>query len=320
MNRAPSISVVIPAFNAARFLGATLDSLRGQTCQNWECVIVDDGSQDETAAVARRQVDADARLRLVEQDNRGTSAARNRGYAATHPGSEFVIFMDGDDLWLPDALETLREELGKHPQAVGVHGLARVVDERGEPLPNEECLRFGRCRLGLRNGRIIPWPEHLATRFETLLWSNHVYPPGLLLVRRPCYEQTGLFDPSLRLIEDWDMVVRLSRHGEIRFLDRVVLHYRRHAGNTSAADDGANVVVARLMHHRNFFSAENDAQQRQIVRQGWRAWQVFLLRESLRTLRRDFRRGRFAAAARTLARLYVPIHRCLRGYPTLRGL
>ena len=320
MHRPPAISIVIPAFNAARFLGATLDSVRAQTCPDWECVVVDDGSRDGTADVARRQAATDPRVRLVRQENRGTSTARNHGYGETHPGSEFVVFMDADDQWLPDALETLRAELGRHPQAVGVHGLAQVVDERGEPLADAGCEHFGRCRLGLRDGRITPWPAHLPTRFETLLWSNHAYPPGLVLARRSGYEKTGLFDPALRLIEDWDMLVRLSRHGEIRFLDQVVLLYRRHGGNTSAADYRTNVAAARLMHHRNFFSAENDAEQRRIVRQGWRAWQVFLLRESLRTLGRDCRRGRVGAAARTLARLYVPIHRCLRGYPTLRGL
>ncbi len=321
MHRAPAISIVIPAFNAARFLGATLDSIRAQTCPDWECVIVNDGSKDATAAVARQLVEADRRVRLIEQDNRGVSVARNEGYAATHPGSEFVAFMDCDDLWVPDALEALREELRRHPQAVGVHGLARMVDEHGEPLGDaEDSARLGRPRFGLRDGRITLAPEHAATRFETLVWSNHVYPPGLLLVRRAGYEQAGLFDPALRLIEDWDMLVRLSRHGELRFLDRVVLLYRRHAANSSAADDRVNLAGARLVHHRSFFSAENDARHRQLVRQGWRAWQILELRKSLRALVQDCRRGRLGGVPRNLVRLYAPIHRYLRGYPTLRGL
>lgn len=320
MHPPPGISIVIPAFNAVRFLDAALDSVRAQTCEDWECVVVDDGSRDGTADVARRQAETDSRVRLVKQENLGTSVARNHGYAETHPRSEFVIFMDGDDVWLPHALETLRQELRQHPQAIGAHGLAQAVDEHGAPMPDEDFTSFGRRRLGLQGRRIRLWPKEEPTRFETVLWSNHVFPPGLILARRSAYEKAGQFDSGLRLIEDWDMVVRLSRHGEFRFLDQVILHYRRHAGNISAADNDANQRVARLMHHRNFFSAENDARQREVVRRGWRAWQVFLLQESLRALGRDCRRGRVAAAARGLARLYVPIHRYFRGYPTLHGL
>ncbi len=320
MDRAPIVSIVVPAFNAARFLQTTLKSVCAQTMSDWECIVVDDGSHDDTVDSVRELIAADGRLKLVRQSNRGVSAARNHGYRLADPRSEFVTFMDGDDLWLPDTLSILTAELRQHPAAVGVHGLAQVVDAQGACLPDQDFTSRGRERLGMREGRISVLPEEAATRFDALLWTNTIYPPGLLLTRRACYEKTGLFDPALTLIEDWDMVVRLSRHGELRFVNKVVLHYRRHDGNISAADNRANVQVARLMHHRNFFSQENDPRQRKIVRQSWRAWQRLMLQESWCALKRCWGEGQVRAAITILARLYVAIHRYIRGYPTLRGL
>lgn len=320
MDRAPIVSIVVPAFNAVRFLRTTLKSICAQTMSDWECVVVDDGSRDDTVASVRELVAADGRLKLVRQRNGGTSAARNHGYRLTNPRSEFVTFMDGDDVWLPDTLAVLLDKLRQHPEAVGVHGLAQVVDEWGDPLPNQDFTRCGRERFGLWEGRIAILPEGAATRFEALLWTNTIFPPGLLLARRVFYEKTGLFDPTLKLIEDWDMVVRLSRQGELRFCNKVVLHYRRHDGNVSAADHRANVQVARLMHHRNFFSQENDPCQRKLVRQSWRAWQRLMFQESWHALKCCWSEGRLRAAVAILARLYAAVHRYIRGYPTLHGL
>lgn len=320
MDRAPIVSIIVPAFNAARFLRTTLESICAQTMNDWECIVVDDGSRDDTVASVLGLIAADRRLKLARQCNQGASAARNHGYRLTNPRSEFITFMDSDDLWLPDALAGFLHELRQHPEAVGVHGLAKVVNEHGEPLPDQDFTRHGRERFGLREGRITILPERAATRFETLLWTNTIFPPGLLLARRMFYEKTGLFDPHLKLIEDWDMVVRLSRHGELRFCNKVVLHYRRHDGNVSAADDRANVQAARLMHHRTFFSQENDSHQQKIVRQSWRAWQRFLFQESWRALKLCWNEGRLRAAITVLMRLYVAAHRYVRGYPTLHGL
>lgn len=320
MDRVPVVSIVVPAFNAARFLPLTLESIRAQTVRDWECIVVDDGSRDGTADSIREMVATDERLKLVQQANDGAASARNHGYRLTHPGSEFITFMDADDLWLPDTLADLCGELRRHPAAVGVHGLAQVVDEHGVQLPDEDFAHYGRSRYGMQAGRIDILPAEAATQFETLLWANTVFPPGLLLARRAFYERTGLFNPALTLIEDWDMVVRLSRHGELRFLNKVVLHYRRHAGNASAADDRANVRVMRLMHHRNFFSQENNLGQREIVRRSWRAWQRLMFQESWCSFKRCWSEGQRRAAIRAAARLYVAAHRYVRGRPTLRGL
>ena len=102
----PAISIVIPAYNHGRFLEDTLRSIQRQSFRHWECIVVDDGSTDGTSAIAQRYAAEDGRVRTVRIENGGESAARNHGYRLTSPESEFVTFMDSDDIWLPHALAT----------------------------------------------------------------------------------------------------------------------------------------------------------------------------------------------------------------------
>src|SRR2546421_13123372 len=103
----PMVSVVIPVYNGERYLAEAIESVLAQTICTWELVIVDDGSADGTPGVAQRYAGRDARIRVVRQANGGVAAARNRGMQETDPSSEYVIFLDHDDVWEIDALETL---------------------------------------------------------------------------------------------------------------------------------------------------------------------------------------------------------------------
>ena len=320
MNRQPTISIVIPAHNAGQFLSATLESILAQTVQDWECIVVNDGSTDDTAEIAARHARSDARIRTLSQAKSGASAARNRGFAEMSASSSYVTFMDSDDVWLPDALEALRNEIEAHPDAPAVHGLAEFIDENGQPKDAGAFADFGRKRLGFDNSRIVEWPESRPTSFETLLWVNRVFPQGLLLTRKSFFEKAGLFDVSLRLVEDWDMLLRLSRHGDIRFLNRVILLYRRHSHNTSVENHQANREAARRMHYIAYFSEENAPHQRQLVKASWRAWQVFQAKETLYTMKSQLLHGKLLGTGAHLSKLYVQMHRYLRGHPTLRGI
>ena len=158
------------------------------------------------------------------------------------------------------------------------------------------------------------------TTFETLIWKNTVYPPGLILVRRIYYEKAGPFDSSLRRMDDWDMIIRVSRFGDLGFLNRVVIHYRRHGGNISARSGIETLEAIRALHHKTFFSPENTKEQRELAGRSWRAWQLMNMKDKLRTSRKNFASGRIGSAGRALAGTYIQIHRYLRGYPTLSGL
>ncbi len=315
----PRISIVVSAYNRAGFLSATLESIRAQTVEDWECIVVDDGSTDQTRAVAKTPAEADARFRVVFQENRGPAAARNRGFAEIAAGSEYVTFMDSDDIWLPDALETLSNELEKFPHAVGAHGLANHIDENGLPL-EYGFAEFGRTRFAYDSGEALKADVSQPTGFGMLAWENRVYPPGVLLARRRFYERTGPFDSALGRMDDWDMLVRLSRYGDLRFVNKAVLSYRLHGGNFSGTDPRQTQRVVRAIHYKTFFSPENTDAHRQALRKGWRALQGVHARERWRLFRKTLAKGRYFEAVTVLAGMYVQLHRYLRGCPARRGI
>jgi glycosyltransferase involved in cell wall biosynthesis len=319
MSKSPCISIIVPAHNSEAFIGQTLASIRAQSFVDWECVVVDDGSSDQTVAVVEAVAALDDRFRLVRQSCGGSSMARNRGFLESCPSSDYVTFMDADDLWEPRALELLTGRLRESPWAVGAHGVAEFIDTQGNPLNPGGFAAFGRRRLSYSEGEIREWPLEAPTVFETLVWTGPLYPPGLLLARRAAYEKAGLFDVGLRHCEDWDMCLRLSRRGPLEFVNEVLLSYRRHQNNQSN-DRRSSDEMVRKLHRKTFFSPENTPAQRDMLRAGWKAWQRYKVREKFRLARMGSARQRKVAAF--YAAVSLPVHalRYLRGYPTCSGI
>jgi glycosyltransferase involved in cell wall biosynthesis len=185
------IGIVTPAFNVAPYIGDAIRSVLGQTHQDWTMTIVDDGSTDETAAIAGAF--ADPRLRLIRQPNAGVSAARNRGMSVTR--AEAVLFLDADDWLSPDALATLAATLRADPTAVAAVGPYRRVTDASQP----------------RRGRIHRPVE--GELLESLLVRNPFANGGHLLIREPLLRAIGPFHWGLRYGEDWEYWTRLARLG-----------------------------------------------------------------------------------------------------------
>jgi glycosyltransferase involved in cell wall biosynthesis len=310
----PAISIVIPAYNHARFLDETLRSVQRQSFGRWECVVVDDGSTDGTSAIAQWYAAEDRRFRTVRIENSGASAARNHGYRLTSSASEFVTFMDSDDVWLPHALATLHARLLADPVAIGAHGLAERIDEAGQLIPSPSYAARGRSRMGLEGGRLVPWPLDRPTDFRVLINGNVLFPPGLILARRSAYEFVGRFDKGFNGPEDWDMLIRLSRLGYFSFVDDVILYYREHQSNLGAA---AGIErQAWLVRCKGFHSPDNSAVHQEIARRGWRAYQRYMIAQRLRTALEHLRERRPLGTIDALARIPVHMFRLVRGYPT----
>ena len=265
------LSIVVPAYNAERFLAATLDSVLEQSFVDWECVVVDDDSPDGTLALAERYANADDRIRAVHIDHGGESAARNAGFRLTNSKATHCTFMDSDDVWLPGALEALLARAKSDPTAIGAHALADFIDASGAPLGSGEFSDRGRHRVGLVRDRIEEIPIDAPTDFSVLLWGTPVFPPGVVLAERAVYEKVGPFDASLTAGQDWDMLLRLTRHGYLAFLPEVVLLYRRHDSNAGAQTTAPEQIHRALC--QNFHSPLNTVEQRSIARRGWRAGQ-----------------------------------------------
>lgn len=245
------IGVVIPVYNGQRFLRATLDSVLRQTCADWALVVVDDGSTDRSAAIVEEYAQADARIRLVRQENAGVSAARNRGFDETAPTAEFVAFLDADDVWEPDALEFLLAAARSSPSAPAVYGLARAIEADGQAVKGDALERHQRERFGVTPRGLSAWPPTHSTDFAVEVYRDVITTLGTVLFRRDSLLRSGLFDPELRCWEDWDLYLRMCRIGAFEFNDRLVLSKRSHdlnlSSNRSAMTSGARRVRRKLL-------------------------------------------------------------------------
>jgi glycosyltransferase involved in cell wall biosynthesis len=206
----PTVSVIIPTYNRARLLGEAIRSVLEQTFGDFELIVVDDGSEDESRSVVRR-ID-DPRLRYLERPHRGISAAMNAGLDEAR--GELVARLDSDDVWLPALLERTVAALRAHPEYGVVYARGQAVDlERGLLLATR--------------GAAPRFPQsHLAS----LLYDDFTCNIAVL-VRRPVLDAAGPYDESLPYNEDWDLWIRVARHARFLFLDEVLARFRYHQDN-----------------------------------------------------------------------------------------
>jgi glycosyltransferase involved in cell wall biosynthesis len=198
--------VIIPNYNYGRFLRETIESVLSQTYPSFEIVVVDDGSTDESLEILRTYGE---RVRVLTQRNQGVSAARNHGISESR--GDFVALLDADDVWLPTKL-TQQMRLFDQAQVGMVYCGLRYVDTTGKPL-------YDRCDG--ESGNVLT--------AMTLLRGSGVPASGSsALLRRACFERTGLFDEKLTTAADWDMWRRVACHYEIRFVPQPLVLYRQH--------------------------------------------------------------------------------------------
>ncbi len=209
-----TVSVIIPAYNQSHYLGQAIESVLAQSYPDFEIIIVDDGSTDDTRAVAQSY--ADPRLRYVYQANAGLSAARNTGIR--HAAGSLLSYLDSDDLFLPEKLALLVEALERQPELGFVAGQAILIDENSQPLG--EIFEAG-----------------LPADTTQLLLGNPLH-VGSVLLRREWQERVGFFDETLRSYEDWDMWLRLARAGcRMGWVARPVSLYRFHRAQMTRNGD-----------------------------------------------------------------------------------
>lgn len=213
------VSVVIPCYNGSKFITEAVESVLGQSYGEFEVIVVNDGSSDDSAERVRSM--RDGRVRLVEHEkNRGIAAARNTG--VRNARGEFVAFLDQDDLWYPAKLE--RQLAVMDADKTGDIALV---------FTNREIL-IGNRRFYKSEDRRFPRPIDRASRKEVLaafLFQNFV-PLISTLIRRPCIEEVGLFDEAIRSgADDFDLCVRLAMRFRLAHIDEVLVTRREHEDN-----------------------------------------------------------------------------------------
>lgn len=222
----PLVSVVVPTYNYARFIDETLENLRAQTYESWECVVVDDGSTDDTAEVVARFAEREPRVRYLRQANQRQSVAKNTGLAAT--SGEYVQFLDADDFIEPLKFERQVEFMEAHAGADIVYGGVRFFHTE---RPDE--------RLHSMFGENKPWmPEVSGSGREVLLplLRQNIMVINAPLLRRSVVDDVGPFDPRLPPVEDWEYWIRCALAGkrfEFRDFEGTLALVRSHGASAS---------------------------------------------------------------------------------------
>lgn len=278
---ATMVTVVIPCYNQARYLGAAVRSVRNQRYPAIDCIVVDDGSVDDTAALARTMG-----VRVLEQGaNRGVSAARNAGLAAAQ--GDLVLFLDADDELMPDGIARLAETLAAHPDATAAVGRCEAMDGAGNPLPSSHHP-IERLRL-----------------YDEWLSHNFVWTPGAAMFKRAELARLGGFPASLGPSADYALYLELARTKRIVGVPAAIVRYRQH--DASMSRDPALMLRATLdALRRERRAAPRTA--RAAIRRGRRVWCDWYGEQIVDVLRRDWRERRVGM---TQARRVVTLaHRC----------
>lgn len=255
----PRVSIIIPTYNRAAFLKEALESVSAQTHPNWECIVVDDGSTDETESVVAQ---FEPRVQYVHQENAGPAAARNHGIGVSD--GEQILFLDSDDRLLPDALERLHAALDAEPSASVAYGGFYISLPGGEfvsqvrkgtpvlprPVDLPEGVDPDAVPYGLsKEGNLLP--EFL---------QNDVLLMGTALFRRSCVEAIGGFKESLPHHEHWDFALRVAKSGADFVPTRhPVLCLRMHGNNRGR--DPREMLRSRIEQLEAHLPSEDDAER-----------------------------------------------------------
>ncbi|GAB4258166.1 MAG: glycosyltransferase [Deferrisomatales bacterium] len=222
----PLVSVVIPTFDRRELACEAVASVLAQTLGDWELVVVDDGSRDGTAAHLQARF-PDPRVRVVRQDNRGASAARNRG--ARETSGPWLAFLDSDDLWTPPKLERQLQALEAHPD---------------HPACYTEEVWF-------RKGR---WanPKKVHAKHSGWIFPRClplcIISPSSILLRREVFDELGGFDESLPACEDYDLWLRLAARHPVHLVpERLIVKRNGHEGQLSQAHWGLDRFRVRAL-------------------------------------------------------------------------
>ena len=220
----PLVSVVMPAFNSARYIAEAIDSALQQDYPALEIIVVDDGSTDDTAKIVSRFGD---RVQLLKQQNKGSAAARNLGIR--HARGKFIAFLDADDVWWRHKIRQQIEALiqGGYKMAYS-RFIWSYPDERGQHADSQSEFEKP-CNPHLSTAAIVTGWNYAELLLDCIVWTSTV------IVGKAEIEKVGLFDESLRKGQDYDLWLKLSRQIAMVGMETPTALYRIHATSITAS-------------------------------------------------------------------------------------
>jgi len=244
------VSVVIPCYNQAHFLGEALESVLAQTYPRYEIIVVDDGSTDHTSEVAARYPG----VRYIRQPNQGLSAARNAGLQASQ--GDCLVFLDSDDRLLPTALESGLECLQAHPECAFVFGQCHRIDYDGTPLPSS------------------PGPRLRGDYYLALLPKNFIHMPAMVMYRRAIFDLVRGFDRAVSPAADYELYLRIARSYPVREHPHAVAQYRQHRANMTRNAGLMLKATATVLRAQRKYVRGNKKYE-EAYRVGMKNWQAY---------------------------------------------
>lgn len=219
-------SVIMPTYNHAEWLRGSVESVWNQTWTDWELVLVDDGSTDETPRILRELSAADERIVTLRQDNAGAPAASDRGIACAR--GRWLARLDSDDQWFPGTLQAYVDFLSAHPEARFIYGYRYRLEPDGRVIRRRGAFQDG------------------PTGTANLLQRMYLHNMGVCY-ERELYYRAGGFDSSLRCAEDYDLALRISLLVDLHPIDQPVGLHRRHDRNISAMTGETRCTQAAIV-------------------------------------------------------------------------
>lgn len=240
-NRTPLFSILVPTYNQAEFLPATLESIRAQTYSNWEAIVVNDGSTDNTKNVAERFALFDKRIKVFHKENGGVATALNE--ALKNAQGDWICWLSSDDLFEPEKLKIHFEEFQKKPNAKFFHTLYYLLNHAtGQKV-----------KLGTSDGKFLPPKEDQVISF---FYTNYVN--GIsICVHRSVFETVGGFNTVLRNGQDFDMWLRIAAKYPYELIEKRTCTYRVHTNQGAskfpeAGEYDSSLSCAEFLNNNSF--------------------------------------------------------------------
>lgn len=210
----PKISVIVPTYNCAKYLGQAIESILTQSIPAFEVIVIDDGSSDDTRSVLSAFQN---QISVIHQKNKGVSSARNTGISAAN--GDWIAFLDSDDIWLPNKLELFVEAMSAFPDSLVYYSEFSFLkaDHQGVFAAPESLYEL--------NSDIRCDEEHSGWIYHQLLLTNWVL-TSTAIINRSIFDTVEMFDENLVIAEDWDLFLRISRQGKFYKIKQPLTLYR----------------------------------------------------------------------------------------------